>query len=176
MPGEPPRRRSGRSLEASGNGRPRGMAIAARAGARIRATRRAGQNPAYAPSGAAPPRPPQGSRRALAMRHRARRRTQVDGSADRIGTDADFCGKCRVSRGKPCGSNRGAVACCRHRARVGARARSPMALRCFAPFSPNRFAWRVILLAIGSILVPFFRHSFPVEGPGRSPWRETQTR
>jgi hypothetical protein len=44
-PGEPSRRRSGRSHEALGNERPRGMAIPAHARAR------AGQNPAYRPSG-----------------------------------------------------------------------------------------------------------------------------
>ena len=48
MPGEPPRRRSGRSHEAPGDGRPRGMAIT------ISGPRHpgAGQNPAYTPSGA----------------------------------------------------------------------------------------------------------------------------
>jgi hypothetical protein len=48
MPGEPSRRRSGRSHEALGNERPRGMAIPA-AGL----LRAAGQNPAYMPSGTA---------------------------------------------------------------------------------------------------------------------------
>ena len=47
MPGEPPRRRSGRSQEALGDERPRGMAITAPA-----VTPGAGQNPAYTPSGA----------------------------------------------------------------------------------------------------------------------------
>ena len=46
-PGEPPRRRSGRSQEALGDERPRGMAITAPA-----VTPGAGQNPAYTPSGA----------------------------------------------------------------------------------------------------------------------------
>ena len=46
MPGGPSRRRSGRSHEALGNGRPRGMAIPARG------SPQAGQNPAYTPSGA----------------------------------------------------------------------------------------------------------------------------
>jgi hypothetical protein len=45
MPGEPSRRRSGRSHEALGDERPRGMAIPAAGCAE------AGQNPAYKPSG-----------------------------------------------------------------------------------------------------------------------------
>ena len=45
-PGGPPRRRSGRSQEALGDGRPRGMAITA-------PDKGAGQNPAYPPSGIA---------------------------------------------------------------------------------------------------------------------------
>ena len=49
MPGGPPRRRSGRSHEALGNERPRGMAILAYARAQ------AGQNPAYRPSGVLSP-------------------------------------------------------------------------------------------------------------------------
>jgi hypothetical protein len=48
-PGEPPRRRSGRSHEALGDERPRGMAITAQ-----RFTPGVGQNPAYTPSGARP--------------------------------------------------------------------------------------------------------------------------
>ena len=48
MPGEPPRRRSGRSHEALGDERPRGMAIAVPR----RFVAGAGQNPAYTPSGA----------------------------------------------------------------------------------------------------------------------------
>jgi hypothetical protein len=47
MPGGPSRRRSGRSHEALGNGRPRGMAIPASGPGP-----QAGQNPAYTPSGA----------------------------------------------------------------------------------------------------------------------------
>jgi hypothetical protein len=46
MPGEPSRRRSGRSHEALGNERPRGMAITAPG-----LFQGAGQNPAYTPSG-----------------------------------------------------------------------------------------------------------------------------
>ena len=49
MLGEPPCRRSGRSQEALGDERPRGMAITAPA-----VTPGAGQNPAYTPSGARP--------------------------------------------------------------------------------------------------------------------------
>ena len=49
-PGGPPRRRSGRSHEALGDGRPRGMAITVPG-----AYRGAGQNPAYRLSGAAFP-------------------------------------------------------------------------------------------------------------------------
>ena len=48
MPGGPSRRRSGRSHEALGNERPRGMAIPA-----PDCSKGAGQNPAYTPSGAA---------------------------------------------------------------------------------------------------------------------------
>jgi hypothetical protein len=50
VPGEPSRRRSGRSHEAFGDGRPRGMAITA--SGRLR--QKAGQNPAYTPSGTDP--------------------------------------------------------------------------------------------------------------------------
>jgi hypothetical protein len=49
VPGEPLCRRSGRSQEALGDERPRGMAITAPA-----VTPGAGQNPAYRPSGARP--------------------------------------------------------------------------------------------------------------------------
>ena len=69
MPGEPSRRRSGRSHEAFGDGRPRGMAITAQGMAP-----RAGQNPAYTPSGPA----------------------AVDLSANEIGISA-------LCRGQPCG-------------------------------------------------------------------------
>ena len=70
-PGGPPRRRSGRSQEALGDERPRGMAITVSA-----LTPGAGQNPAYAPSGAG---------------------FAVDVLADQIGISAVF-------GGQPCGS------------------------------------------------------------------------
>ena len=63
MPGEPSRRRSGRSHEALGDERPRGMSITV--SRRLRPG--TGQNPAYTPSGAS---------------------STVDALADRVGISA----------------------------------------------------------------------------------------
>jgi hypothetical protein len=91
VPGGPSRRRSGRSHEASGDGRPRGMAVAVSASPL--GGRGAVQNPAYAPSGIAPS--PHGA--AWAARHGRGSHLGVDDLAHQTGITT-FCW------GKPCGS------------------------------------------------------------------------